>query len=56
MKNRFTVVIRRGEASEGGFWATCPEVPGANGQGKTKDECLENLLAAIKLLLGEDGE
>ena len=29
----------------------CPEVPGANGQGRTKDECRENLAEAIALIL-----
>jgi predicted RNase H-like HicB family nuclease len=56
MTKRFTFIIHQGERNEGGFWATCPEVPGANGQGKTKEECLENLRAAIKLLLSEGGE
>ncbi len=48
---RFTAVIHRGEPDEGGFWATCLEVPGANGQGETKDECLGNLREAIQLIL-----
>jgi predicted RNase H-like HicB family nuclease len=29
----------------------CPEVPGANGQGKTMEECRESLKEAIKLIL-----
>jgi len=33
MKAEFTAIIEK--APEGGFWAICPEVPGANGQGKT---------------------
>jgi predicted RNase H-like HicB family nuclease len=33
------------------FIAFCPEVPGANGQGRTKKQCLVNLAAAIKLML-----
>jgi len=37
--------------AEGGFWATCLEVPGANGQGETKEECLGDLRDAIQLLL-----
>lgn len=47
----FTAVVHRGEPDEGGFWATCLEVPGANGQGETKEECLQSLSEAIKLLL-----
>lgn len=30
-------------APEGGFWAICPEVPGANGQGETLEETRELL-------------
>jgi predicted RNase H-like HicB family nuclease len=53
---RFTAVVHRGEPSEGGFWATCLEVPGANGQGETKAECLQNLREAIQLLLENERE
>jgi predicted RNase H-like HicB family nuclease len=31
--------------------AFCLEVPGANGQGRTKSACLKNLADAIKLML-----
>ena len=48
---QFTAIVHRGEAEEGGFWATCLEVPGANGQGETKEECLRNLGQAIQLML-----
>ena len=48
MHNEFTAVIERdGEW----FIAYCPEVPGANGQGKTKEECRANLAEAIALIL-----
>ena len=30
--------------------ASCPEVPGANGQGTTQEEASEDLIAAIELL------
>jgi predicted RNase H-like HicB family nuclease len=33
------------------FIAYCPEIPGANGQGRTKAECLKNLSQAIDLIL-----
>lgn len=48
MRNRYTAVIQRD-----GKWfaAFCPEVPEANGQGKTRQECLESLAAAIELVL-----
>ena len=51
MKHEFTASIE--EAPEGGFWAVCPEVPGANGQGETMDEAKQSLREAI-LLIFED--
>ena len=53
---QFTAVIHRGEPGEGGFWATCLEVPGATGQGETREECLQNLREAIRLLLESERE
>ncbi|MGI8925135.1 MAG: type II toxin-antitoxin system HicB family antitoxin [Tepidiformaceae bacterium] len=50
MKNEFTAIIE--PAEEGGFWAFCPEVPGANGQGETLEEVRQSLAEAIDLLLG----
>jgi len=49
MKGEFTAVIEK--AGEGGYWAICPEVPGANGQGETLEEVKENLRQAIILIL-----
>ncbi len=49
MKAEFTAIIET--APEGGFWAICPEVPGANGQGETVEETKKNLIEAIELLL-----
>jgi predicted RNase H-like HicB family nuclease len=48
---KLTDIVHRGEADEGGFWATCLEVPGANGQGETRKACLSDLKKAIELLL-----
>jgi len=48
---QFTAIVHRGEKDEGGFWATCLEVPGANGQGETEAECLEDLANAVRLLI-----
>jgi len=50
MKNEFTAIIEKD-----GEWhiAYCPEVPGANGQGKTRKECMESLREAISLILQE---
>ena len=53
---QFTAIVHRGEPEEGGFWATCLEVPGANGQGETKEECLQSLSEAIQLLLETERE
>jgi predicted RNase H-like HicB family nuclease len=53
---QFTAIVHRGEPDEGGFWATCLEVPGANGQGETKAECLASLKEAIQLLLDTERE
>ena len=48
MHNEFTAIVERdGEW----FIAYCPEIAGANGQGKTKKECLKNLSDAINLIL-----
>jgi predicted RNase H-like HicB family nuclease len=49
MKAEFTAIIE--PAPEGGFWAICPEVPGANGQGETIEDAKNNLSEAIELLL-----
>ena len=53
---QFTAIVHRDEPDEGGFWATCLEVPGANCQGETKEECLQNLKEAIQLLLDIERE
>jgi len=49
MKAEFTAIIEA--APEGGYWAICPEVPGANGQGETIEEVKDNLRQAIELIL-----
>ncbi len=51
MHNEFTAVIERDDEW---FIACSPEVPGANGQGRSKQECLQSLTDAIALIL-EDG-
>ncbi len=48
MKYQFTAVLKKTDKWFIGF---CPEVPGANGQGKTKQECLDDLRAAVELML-----
>ncbi len=54
MKAEFTAVIE--SVPEGGFWAICPEVPGANGQGETADEAKSDLARAIELLFEDRRE
>jgi predicted RNase H-like HicB family nuclease len=49
MKAEFTAIIDA--APEGGFWAVCPEIPGANGQGETIEEAKISLRLAIELIL-----
>jgi len=53
MHNEFTAIIERdGEW----FIAYCPEIPGANGQGRTLEECRESLREAIALILEDRRE
>lgn len=53
MRNEFTAIFE-----QDGDWyiGYCPEVPGANGQGKTLEECRQNLSRAISLILEERRE
>lgn len=55
MRNEFTAIIER---DSDWYIAYCPEIPGANGQGRTKVEVIESLSEAIALILQdrlEDG-
>jgi len=53
MHNEFTALIEQ----DGEWWiAYCPEIPGANGQGKTKEECLSSLSDAVDLILTDRRE
>ncbi|MGQ0733203.1 MAG: type II toxin-antitoxin system HicB family antitoxin [Acidobacteriota bacterium] len=53
MHNEFTGVFERD-----GDWyvAYCPEIPGANGQGRTKEEARGSLADAIALILEDRRE
>lgn len=53
MRNEFTAVIER---DADWFIAYCPEVPGANGQGRTQEEAKRNLVDAISLILEDRRE
>ena len=48
MHNEFTAIIER---DEDWLIAYCPEIPGANGQGRTVEECRRSLAEAIALIL-----
>ena len=53
MHNEFTAIIEKdGEW----FIAYCPEIPGANGQGHTKEEARESLSEAIALIFADRRE
>jgi predicted RNase H-like HicB family nuclease len=53
MRNEFTAIIE-----QDGEWyiAYCPEIPGANGQGRTIEECRKSLAEAIALILEDRRE
>ncbi len=53
MRNEFTAIIERDDEW---YIAYCPEVPGANGQGHTLEECRTNLAEAIALILEDRRE
>ena len=53
MRNEFTAVIER---DEDWYVAYCPEIPGANGQGRTVEECRASLADAIQLILEDRRE
>ena len=53
MANEFTAII---EYDGDWYVAYCAEIPGANGQGHTKEEALESLAEAIKLILEDRRE
>jgi len=53
MHNEFTAIFEHD-----GEWviAYCPEIPGANGQGRSREEARENLAEAISLILEDRRE
>ncbi len=53
MHNEFTAIVERDEKW---FVAYCPEIPGADGQGRTKAECLKSQSAAVDLILEDRRE
>ncbi len=53
MKHEFTAIFERD-----GDWhvAYCPEIPGANGQGRTKEQARQSLSDGIALILEDRRE
>ena len=48
MHSNFTAIVEK----DGDWYISyCAEIPGANGQGRTKEDCLKNLAEAIELIL-----
>ena len=53
MHNEFMAIV---EQDGDWFIAYSPEIPGANGQGRTNEECLASLRDAIELILEDRRE
>jgi predicted RNase H-like HicB family nuclease len=53
LRNEFTAIF---EQDDGWVIAFCPEIPGANGQGRTKEEARQSLAEAIALILEDRRE
>ena len=53
MHNQFTAII---EKDQEWYISYCPEIPGANGQGRTVEECKTSLSEAIALILEDRRE
>lgn len=53
MHNEFTAIVERDDEW---FIAYCPEVPGANGQGLSREESLASLRDALALILEDRRE
>jgi predicted RNase H-like HicB family nuclease len=53
MRNEFTAVFER---EDDWYIGHCPEIPGANGQGRTLEECRGSLADAIALILEDRRE
>lgn len=53
MRNEFTAIVERDAEW---YVAYCPEIPGANGQGNSKDKALRSLSEAMELILEDRRE
>ena len=53
MSNTFAAIVER---DDDWYVAYCPEVPGANGQGRSRQEACSSLAAAIDLIFQDRRE
>lgn len=53
MPKKYTAMVTH---DDGWYVAYCPEIPGANGQGRTVEDCVQNLRDAITLILEDEKE
>ena len=53
MRNEFTAAFER---DDDWYFAYCPEIPGANSQGRSKEEARQSLSDAIALILADRRE
>ena len=53
MQSEFTAIV---EKDKNWYIAYCPEIPGANGQGRTEEDARRDLAEAIVLVLEDRGE
>jgi predicted RNase H-like HicB family nuclease len=56
MHNEFTYIVEPPTDDDPWFIAFCPELPEANGQGKTEKEAIDSLREAIELVLSQRRE
>ena len=59
MKNEYSFTVAIEPCGEGGYFGTCPALPGCHVQGETYEETLSELKEAIKAMIQdylEDGE
>jgi predicted RNase H-like HicB family nuclease len=51
MKSAMELRVQLIKETEGGYSAICPELPGCQSQGETREEAIKNIREAIELYL-----
>jgi len=51
MKKEYSFTVAIEPCKEGGYFGTCPSIPGCHVQGETYEETLRELKAAIKAMI-----